>query len=151
MGDSMLTDLELARLDIETLIPHSDGMCLLEKIVAYTPEYICCQTQTHLEVNNPLKREGALSNMHLIEYGAQAVAVHGGLIERLSTSKWEPRLGYIALLKSIKWGYFDPITPFLEVKADLITANEMSKLYEFYIVDAVQQNVCSGRVMVVHP
>ena len=151
MGEIMFNDLELAQIKVETLIPHSGGMCLLEKIMECSPEKIICQTQTHLDESNPLKIEGSLSKMHLIEYGAQAVAVHGGLIERLSLSKLEPRLGYIALLKSIKWGTIDPASPFLEVKAHFITANDMSKLYEFYVMDAVQQCVCSGQVMVVHP
>lgn len=147
----MFNGLELVQVDIERLIPHSEGMCLLEKIIECTPEKIICQTKTHLNDDNPLKIDGVLSKMHLIEYGAQAVAVHGGLIERLSSLESEPKLGYIALLKSIKWGVFNPQTSLLEVQAHLITANDVSKLYEFDIMDATQQNVCSGKVMVVHP
>ena len=151
MDERAVTDLELANINVEALIPHSEGMCLLEKVTSFTPQKITCQTQTHLSENNPLKIGGSLSNMHLIEYGAQAVAVHGGLIERLSSPELKPQLGYIALLKSIKWGVFNSRTSFLEVKADLITANDISKLYEFYITDAEQQSVCSGRVMIVFP
>jgi predicted hotdog family 3-hydroxylacyl-ACP dehydratase len=151
MGEKMFTELELAHLDIESLIPHSEGMCLLEKVIECTPDSIICHTQTHLKNDNPLKTDGSLSNMHLIEYGAQAVAVHGGLIERLSSFESPPKLGYIALLKSVKWGGGNLKTACLEVKALLIMANDESKLYEFYLVDAEQQAVCSGRVMIVNP
>ncbi len=151
MGQETAEKIELDDIDIETLIPHSGGMCLLEKIISYSSEEMICQTTSHLSDKNPLKENGSLSKMHLIEYGAQAVAVHGGLIEKIFSSDAEPKLGYIAVLKSIKWGGGDFQTPLLEGKALLITENEASKLYEFEVRDAEQQSVCTGRVMVVHP
>ncbi len=140
----------LTKSDIEALIPHAGGMCLLEQVLSYTDEEIICRTQSHLDVGNPLKTDGKLSKMHLIEYGAQAIAVHGGLME-LSLATVEPKLGYIAMVKSVKWGVFNPFTDFLEVKATAIMADEMSKLYAFCVTDAELRNVCSGRVMVIHP
>jgi len=140
----------LTKSDIETIIPHAGGMCLLEQILSYTDEEIICRTQSHLDVKNPLKNDGKLSKMHLIEYGAQAIAVHGGLMA-LSLATVAPKLGYIAMVKAVKWGEFDPLTDFLEVTATAIMADEMSKLYAFCVTDAELQNVCSGRVMVIHP
>jgi len=144
----------LSKADIEAVIPHADGMCLLEKVVSYSQDEIICQTQSHLDESNPLKTDGQLSKMHLIEYGAQAIAIHGGLMERDSSNTEaddEPRVGYIAMVKSVKWGDFNPYTPFLEIKAIPLVADEMTKLYEFDVCDAEQHSVCSGRVMVVHP
>jgi len=145
----------LAKADIEALIPHAGGMCLLEKVVSYTDDEIICQTQSHLDESNPLKTDGALSKMHLIEYGAQAIAIHGGLMAQLDASNdkvnSKPKVGYIAMVKSVKWGDFNPLTSFLEIKATQIMADEMTKLYEFDVSDAEQHSVCSGRVMVVHP
>lgn len=140
----------LTHSDIEALIPHSGGMCLLEQVLSYTDEDIICRTQTHLAVNNPLKIDGKLSKMHLIEYGAQAIAVHGGLMD-LSLTTGAPKLGYIAMVKAVKWGCFDPLSEFLEVTATAIMADEMSKLYAFSITDAQLRQVCSARVMVIHP
>ncbi len=151
MGQETAEKIELDDIDIETLVPHSGDMCLLEKIISSSPEEIICQTTSHLSDKNPLKENGPLSKMHLIEYGAQAVAVHGGLMEKIFFSDAEPKLGYIAVLKSIKWGEGDLQTPLLEVKVSLITANEVNKMYEFDVTDAEQQSVCMGRVMVVHP
>ena len=141
----------LSKADIEAMIPHADGMCLLEKVVSYSPDEIICQTQSHLDESNPLKTDGQLSKMHLIEYGAQAIAVHGGLMAQQDSSDTEPKVGYIAMVKSVKWGDFNPHTPFLEIKAIPVMADEMTKLYEFDVSDAEQHSVCSGRVMVVHP
>lgn len=140
----------LTKPDIEALIPHAGGMCLLEQVLSYTDEEIICRTQSHLEVGNPLKTDGKLSKMHLIEYGAQAIAVHGGLMAR-SLATVAPKLGYIATVKAVKWGIFDPLTEFLEVTATAIMADEMSKLYTFCVTDAELRKVCSGRVMVIHP
>lgn len=145
----------LSKVDIEALIPHADGMCLLEKVVSYSGDEIICQTQSLLDENNPLKTDGQLSKMHLIEYGAQAIAIHGGLMEQQDASNSEadtkPKIGYIAMVKSVKWGDFNPQTSFLEIKATQIMADEMTKLYEFDVSDTEQHSVCSGRVMVVHP
>ncbi len=140
----------LTKSDIEAIIPHAGGMCLLEQVISYTDEEIICRTQSHLDVNNPLKTDGKLSKMHLIEYGAQAIAVHGGLLD-LSISNGAPKLGYIASLKLVKWGSFEPFTDFLEVTATAVMVNDMSKLYEFCVTDAELRNVCSARVMVIHP
>ncbi len=140
----------LTKSDIEAIIPHAGGMCLLEQVLSYTDTEIICRTQSHLDVNNPLKTDGKLSKMHLIEYGAQAIAVHGGLMA-LSLATAAPKLGYIATVKAVKWGVFDPLTDFLEVKATAIMADEMCKLYAFCVTDAELRNICSGRVMVIHP
>jgi predicted hotdog family 3-hydroxylacyl-ACP dehydratase len=144
-GDPLLT-----KSDIEAIIPHAGGMCLLEQVLSYSAEEIVCRTRSHLDANNPLKNDGKLSKMHLIEYGAQAVAVHGGLLEQ-SLEAGAPRLGYIATVKSVEWGVFEPLTDFLEVTATVVIANEMSKLYEFCATDAELKKVCTARVMVIHP
>ncbi|WP_321324032.1 hypothetical protein [Thiomicrorhabdus sp.] len=140
----------LSKSDIEAMIPHAGGMCLLEQVITFSNEEIVCRTQSHLNTDNPLKTDGKLSKMHLIEYGAQAIAVHGGLLERDSDND-QPKLGYIAMLKAVKWGDFDPLTEFLEIKANAVMRDEISKLYEFTITDAQFGYVCSAKVMVVHP
>ena len=140
----------ITKTDIEAIIPHAGDMCLLEQVISFSNEEIICRTQSHLNTDNPLKTNGKLSKMHLIEYGAQAIAVHGGLLERDSNND-QPKLGYIATVKAVKWGDFDPLTELLEIKANAVMRDEISKLYEFTIIDAQLRNVCSARVMVIHP
>jgi len=140
----------LTKPDIEAMIPHSGCMCLLEQVLSFSNAGIVCRTESHLNADNPLKTNGKLSKMHLIEYGAQAIAVHGGLLEQQSGNN-EPKLGYIATVKNVKWGVFNPLTEFLEIKANAIMGDETSKLYEFTITDAQLKYACSARVMVIHP
>ncbi|MEA3404382.1 MAG: hypothetical protein U9R28_01435 [Pseudomonadota bacterium] len=138
----------LTRSEIEEIIPHAGGMCLLEGVLHYSETEITCMTSSHLLDDNPLKKGKTLSNMHLIEYGAQSIAIHGGLLERNLSS---PRIGYIATIKSVKWGRFNPLTPFLKVESKALVTDDISKLYTFHITDSDKQFICSGRVMVVHP
>jgi len=140
----------LSKPEIEAMIPHAGGMCLLEQVISYSNDEIVCRTQSHLNTDNPLKTDGKLSKMHLIEYGAQAIAVHGGLLQQDSDNS-QPKLGFIATVKAVKWGEFEPLAEFLEIKATAIMRDEISKLYEFTITDAQLSNVCSAKVMVIHP
>ena len=71
----------ITKTDIEAIIPHAGDMCLLEQVISFSNEEIICRTQSHLNADNPLKTNGRLSKMHLIEYGAQAIALHVGLLE----------------------------------------------------------------------
>lgn len=146
-----MKQVDLTKESIQELIPHSGGMCLLENVRAYSEEEIVCQTRSHLLKENPLKVQGKLSNMHLIEYGAQAIAIHGGLIEKNKKVEKKPRIGYIASVKSVVWGAFDPFTAELTVKAKVTIMDENMKRYCFSIYDAEQQEICSGIVLIVHP
>lgn len=148
-----MVHLNLTKSEIEALIPHAGGMCLLEKVFAYSSDEIICQTRSHLLADNPLKNNGILSRMHLIEYGAQAIAIHGGLMQRdvNPVEPLRPKMAYIAMLKSITWGAFNPFAENLQVKAKVIVADDMAKRYAFCIIDVQQVTVCSGIVMIAHP
>ncbi len=64
---------------ITTLIPHAGTMCLLERIVHWDDSSVTLATTTHRNPDNPLATASGLRAIHLCEYGAQAMAVHGGL------------------------------------------------------------------------
>ena len=65
--------------DIRELVPQAGAMCLLERIVSADADSVICSTSTHRSPGTPLRRAGRLAALHLAEYGAQAMAVHGGL------------------------------------------------------------------------
>ena len=69
-----------SRAEIEQLIPHAGSMCLLERVLAFDDSGLHAQSDAHRDPAHPLRREGRLSTLHLCEYGAQAMAVHGGLL-----------------------------------------------------------------------
>jgi len=78
--------------DIQSLIPHGGAMCLLERIVGWNERGMTLATATHASPTNPLRRCGRLRAIHLCEYGAQAMAVHGGLFARAAGGTSKPGL-----------------------------------------------------------
>ncbi|MFC5743270.1 hypothetical protein [Dyella tabacisoli] len=58
------------------LIPHQGPMMLLDRVEAWDGAKIVCSATSHLDEHNPLKVNGRLSYIHVIEYGAQAAAIH---------------------------------------------------------------------------
>src|SRR3954469_23095286 len=83
--------------EIRTLIPHSDLMCLLDKVVQWDDRSIACVSNTHRDPANPLRRQGVLSALHAFEYGAQAAAIHGGLRARAAGAV--AAAGYLAAVR----------------------------------------------------
>ena len=69
---------DAVNVSIAALIPHQGSMCLLERIVDWD-ERASCWRRTAIAPDNPLRVEDKLRAIHLCEYGAQAMAVHGAL------------------------------------------------------------------------
>lgn len=65
--------------DIASLVPHAGRMCLLDRVLDWDESTVTLATATHRDPSNPLRSDGRLRAIHLCEYGAQAMAVHGGL------------------------------------------------------------------------
>jgi len=88
------------RIEIEKLIPHAGAMCLLDEVIQWDDKNISCISRTHLDINNPLREVDYLPIYALIEYGAQAMAIHGGLLAKKSNKKINE--GYLAALRNVK-------------------------------------------------
>lgn len=71
----------LTRRQILALIPHQGTMCLLDDVRAWSVADITCGTSSHLAPDNPLRRNGRLGAICGIEYGLQAAALHGALVQ----------------------------------------------------------------------
>jgi len=69
----------LSRERIERLLPHRGAMCLLDEVIEWAPRSIRCAASSHRDPGNPLRGPLGLSSMAGIEYGAQAMALHGAL------------------------------------------------------------------------
>lgn len=54
-------------------------MCLLDEVLAHSPEEIVCRASSHRSKLNPLRSAGRLHALCAIEYAAQAAAVFGAL------------------------------------------------------------------------
>lgn len=72
------------RTAIEQLIPHTGSMCLLDSVQQWDEHAIVCLTASHRRADNPLLPAAgqSLDAVILVEYGAQAAAVHAALLRR---------------------------------------------------------------------
>ena len=136
--------------EIAALIPHQGAMCLLDEALRWDDSTIECRTATHRAPGNPLRANGALAAIHLVEYGAQAMAVHGGLLARDKGGKASP--GLLVAVRDVKLGVarVDDIAGDLRVRAKKLVANPDGWLYSFE-VRTDEKLLASGRVGVINP
>jgi predicted hotdog family 3-hydroxylacyl-ACP dehydratase len=122
--------------DITSLIPHQGAMCLLDRIVDWNDQRIVLETTTHYSLSNPLRRNGRLRAIHLCEYGAQAMAVHGALKSRAAGGN--PAQGMLVSLRSVTLAcdYIDALPGALTVEAECLQASSSSLQYTFRITHA---------------
>jgi len=134
--------------EIYDLIPHSGSMCLLDGVTAWDRDSIVCVSITHRDQTNPLRRQGRLSALHAFEYGAQAVAIHGGLLAR--TAGKQAPFAYLAALRHGRLfvAYLDCIEDRLEVTARRQAGGAGNTIYEFR-VDGGGQALAQARVTII--
>jgi len=133
--------------EIRTLIPHSGLMCLLDSVIEWDDRSIVCISNTHRDPANPLRRDGRLSALHAFEYGAQAVAVHGGLRARSAGLTAPP--GYLAALRDARLQVtrLDDAASPLEVRAERLFGDAANAVYECR-VSAGDVLLADGRVTI---
>lgn len=130
------------------LIPHSFDMCLLGRVEFWDSDIIMCLSQSHLLETNPLRRNQSLSSVHLLEYAAQAMAVHGGLHNR--DQGLHMTEGYLAALRDVKINLceLDKIQTELHIEANKVLSQEGNMIYTFE-VSTEGTVLTSGRATVV--
>lgn len=132
---------------IETMIPHKGGMCLWDDVIDWDAQRIRLHTRSHRDAANPLRHDERLRAVHLCEYGAQAMAVHGGL--RGAAAGGEPKVGFLVALRNVELhvARIDDLIDTLECEAELLAESAASQQYAFRIVHA-GQTVAEGRAAV---
>ncbi len=131
---------------IKQLIPHAGKMCLIESVVFWDTNSIRCISKTHLEPDNPLRLDGKLSSIHLLEYGAQAIAIHGGLLRKSANA------GYLAAVRNAKFSIdsLDSISSELIIKASADIKTESGAIYQFSITDTDNIILLEARATVIN-
>ncbi len=90
----------LAREGIAARIPHSGGMCLLGRMLRWSPESIDCAADNHRDASHPLRTRSGLLAGAAIEYAAQAMALHGALIGQAAGTPATP--GFLASARGVQ-------------------------------------------------
>lgn len=122
------------RAAILALIPHQGTMCLLDEVREWDAERIACLTHSHQRLDNPLRSNGMLRAVHLCEYGAQAMAVHGGLRAREHGAIAKPGLLVSLRAVQIHVARIDDLTDTLVVEGDKLLDNGTSWQYQFRVL-----------------
>lgn len=137
----------IERDDLCALIPHAGGMCLLDSVEHWDRTSIQCSSDSHQLLRNPLRTHAGLAAVHAIEYGAQAMAVHGGLLARAQGNQL-PR-GFIAALRDIRLhvDYLHDKPGSLHVRAKALLKNSDAMIYQFQVT-AGDMAVADGRITV---
>jgi len=132
------------------LIPHAGSMCLLDRVTSWDATQICCATGSHRRPGNPLRNEAGLSSLNGIEYGAQAIAVHGGLLARQQGATVAP--GYLASLRNVELqvDWLHDIASPLRVEAHCLQGDRHHFIYEFRVF-AEAQLLLAGRATILVP
>ncbi|MDM0031208.1 hydroxymyristoyl-ACP dehydratase [Variovorax sp. J22P271] len=138
----------LDRAGIARRIPHSGSMCLLDRLAAWDAESIHCTTASHAHPDNPLRTASGLLSPNLIEYAAQAMALHGGL---LAAPGSQPSAGFLASARNVRLSVarIDDIAGELQVHAQRLTGDQSQVLYQFTVKDAAGRPLAEGRAVVV--
>lgn len=140
----------LLKTDWAHLIPHAGAMCLLDAVQAWDEKTIHATSEGHAHPDNPLRGPHGLHAVHLAEYGAQAMAVHGALLARAHGDS-EVRPGMLVSLRDVQLfeEYVDCPDGRLDVHAECLYASDGGAQYEFR-VERRGRLLASGRAAVIH-
>jgi len=139
----------IVKTDWEYLIPHRGAMSLLDSVVDWDDTRIHLTAISHTHTDNPLRSDGRLRAVHLCEYGAQAMAVHGGLLAQREGKVAAP--GLLVSLRSVRLhvARVDELPGPLDVHAIKLLDGGASWQYEFR-VEHRGQVLAEGRAAVIH-
>jgi predicted hotdog family 3-hydroxylacyl-ACP dehydratase len=118
---------------IEAMIPHKGAMCLWDAVLDWNAGRIRLRADNHRDQAHPLRAGGRLRAVHLCEYGAQAMAVHGGLRARADGGTARP--GLLVALRGVALhvARIDDLPGVLEGEAEVLAESEGSQQYGFVI------------------
>ena len=129
--------------EIRNLLPHSGSMCLVEHVVAHDDQHIACASSSHRAHENPLRTVNGLAAVHGVEYGAQAMALHGLLCGKTGS------VCAVVSARDVEFHvvWLDKIAQPLRIAATVVAESGIAATYRF----SVQTNyrlLVSGRLTV---
>ena len=133
-------------------IPHAGRMCLLDRLLAWSPQSIVCEATGHTATDHPLRSASGLLAPAAIEYAAQAMALHGALIHEAQADPGAgPTPGFLASVRGVQLHVprLDTLTGrACMVRAERLAGEGQHILYRF-TVHAGARPVAEGRAAVV--
>jgi predicted hotdog family 3-hydroxylacyl-ACP dehydratase len=130
-------------------IPHQGSMCVLEEVLSWDLQRIACRSISHRAIDNPLRAHGRLGAACAIEYAAQAVAVHGALLQCPPASGGGFGMLTSARRVELAVARLDDLAHDLVVSAQRLHSDAVSALYSFALHDR-ERLLAQGRLSLLH-
>ena len=140
---------------IAARVPHAGRMCLLDTLLAWSDQHICCSASSHQDPAHPLRSGGVLSAACGIEYAAQAMALHGGLMAGVDTGgahgTTPPSAGFLASARNVTLHVprLDDVPGPLRIEATRLAGDSGQALYRFSLHADSGALLVEGRATVV--
>jgi predicted hotdog family 3-hydroxylacyl-ACP dehydratase len=137
----------IGRDEILKLVPHAGSMCLIEQASSWDAKEIHCKAVSHRDPQNPLRRSGALSAVHIIEYGAQAAALHASLLA--TDAAHANRAGMLVSVRDCELSVerLDDLLDALQIRASREAGSAQALTYSFD-VSHQDSKLGRGRLMI---
>lgn len=119
--------------EISRLLPHGESMCLLDSVEAWDDRTISCRTSTHRDQRNPLRFRGRLTASAGLEYAAQAMGAHVGLLD--CDGRTDNQIGYVGSVRDVIFAVdrLDDLAGDLIVNARRMVEGDNSYMYSFTV------------------
>ena len=133
---------------LDALLPHVGAMRMIDEVVRWGEEDIECVARSHHDAANPMRIDGTLPAACGLEYGAQAMAIHGALVAGRDA---KPRVGLLVAAHELAWRVrrLDTVAGDLTVRARRLLGSAQQVAYEFDVLDApAGRPLVSGRASV---
>ena len=129
------------------LIPHHGSMCLLDRVEQWDDTSLVCTTASHRDTANPLRKDDRLDAICGLEYAAQAMAVHVGLLEQGKDRRLT--VGYLGAVKNLmlRVTRLDDVKGDLTVQATRLVGEAGSFIYAFQVL-VERQALLDGRASI---
>jgi predicted hotdog family 3-hydroxylacyl-ACP dehydratase len=123
-----ITKEELAR-----LLPHGESMRLLDLVEIWDEQNIRCRTSTHRHQQNPLRSRGRLTVSAGLEYAAQAMGAHVGLLYH--GHRTQAPIGYVGSVRDVTFSVsrLDDLEDDLTIDASRMVEGADSYMYRFTV------------------
>lgn len=137
----------LTKDELASLLPHAGAMRLLDRVESWDSSTIRCTTESHHDPANPLRRGATLDVVSGLEYAAQAMGVHVGLLGGQPSSAGS--IGYVGSVRDVTFGFdrLDDCQGDLTIDATRLFADDRSFMYRF-AVSCHGREVLAGRASI---
>lgn len=137
----------LTKAEVYRFLPHAGSMCLIDEVTEWDRSTIVCRAASHRDPGNPLRRDDRLGVVAALEYAAQAMGMHAGLVAGERSA--DDRIGYVGAVRDVTLHVerLDDLPNGLAIEATRLVELSDSFMYRFAVTSG-SQAVISGRASI---